>query len=130
MTPHTKASERGAGAAVRVELPWPHRDLHPNSRCHWAVKAKRAKKSRQESAWLAVAAGIEPMEADGLLVTAIFTPPDSRHRDLDGMLSAMKPAFDGLADLIGIDDSKWQIALRREPPKKPGSVRIEIEVTA
>lgn len=30
----------------------------------------------------------------------------------------------------GVDDSKWNLAIRREPPRKPGGVRIEIrEVT-
>lgn len=27
----------------------------------------------------------------------------------------------------GVDDSKWKLAIRREPARKPGSVRIEIE---
>jgi crossover junction endodeoxyribonuclease RusA len=115
---------------MNVELPWPHRDLHPNARVHWAVKAKRVKQAREAAAWMAVAAGIEPISAAALNVTAIFTPPDRRPRDLDGMLSAMKPAFDGLADLLGVDDSKWNIALRRTEPKKPGAVRIKIEVAA
>jgi len=115
---------------IAVILPWPHRDLHPNARVHWAVKAKRAKQAREAAAWTAVKAGVEPMQAGALNVTAIFTPPDRRARDLDGMLSAMKPAFDGLADLLGVDDSKWNIAMRREAPKKPGAVRVEIEVAA
>ncbi len=60
--------------------------------------------------------------------TLFSSPPDDRHRETDGMLSSMKPALDGIADMIGIDDSKWNIALHREPAKAPGSVRVEIEV--
>ena len=43
------------------------------------------------------------------------------------MLSACKAYFDGIADFIGVDDSKWSIAIRREPVVKGGAVRIELE---
>jgi crossover junction endodeoxyribonuclease RusA len=60
-------------------------------------------------------------------VTAVFFPPDKRHRDIDGLLSSMKAAFDGIADAIGVDDSRWQIGYRRGEPVKNGLVLIEIE---
>ncbi len=43
------------------------------------------------------------------------------------MLSACKAYFDGVADFIGVDDSKWSIAIRREGVVKGGLVRIELE---
>ena len=52
----------------------------------------------------------------------------NRRRDVDGMLSACKSAIDGIADVLGVDDSKWVFNLRRSAPKAPGTVRIEIEV--
>lgn len=118
------------GAAHVVTLPWPARALHPNARVHWSRRAKAAKRAREDAAWLAVAAGVEPLSAQAVNVTMIFFPPDNRPRDVDGMLSACKASIDGIADLLGIDDSRWNFVLRREPPKKPGSVRIEIEVAA
>jgi hypothetical protein len=60
-------------------------------------------------------------------VTAIFCPPTNHRRDIDGMLSSIKSYLDGISDVIGIDDSKWQIALRKEAPVKGGAVRIELE---
>lgn len=111
-----------------VELPWPSRDLHPNARVHWSRRAKAATKARRDASWLAVAAGVEPITAKALQVTAVFTPPDNRQRDVDGMLSACKSAIDGIADVLGVDDSKWVFNLRRAAPKAPGTVRIEIEV--
>lgn len=113
-----------------MTLPWPSRALHPNARVHWSKRAKAARKAREAAAWSAVAAGAEPMSATSLNVTVVFFPPDNRARDVDGMLSACKPSIDGIADLLGVDDSKWNFVLRREPPKKPGSVRFEIEVAA
>lgn len=115
---------------ISIDLPWPSRVLHPNARAHWAQKAKAVKKARADAAWSAKAAGIRRGDYDiplNLRVTAVFCPPDSRARDADGMLSSCKAYFDGIADVIGVDDSKWQIALRREAAVKGGSVRIELE---
>jgi len=39
-------------------IPWPSRVLHPNSRTHWARKAKAAKVARQAAGWIAKEAGI------------------------------------------------------------------------
>lgn len=112
---------------LKIDLPWPPRDLHPNARVHWAQRARAAKRVRQEAAWTAKAAGIGRIDANGLVVRAVFTPPDNRPRDIDGMLSNIKPALDGIADVIGVDDSKWEIVVEREAPRPLGNVRIEIE---
>jgi hypothetical protein len=59
-------------------------------------------------------------------VTAIFSPPDNRRRDSDGMLSSCKAYFDGLSDAAGVDDSRWNLHIRREEPVRHGQVRIEL----
>ncbi|TPN03826.1 endodeoxyribonuclease RusA [Mesorhizobium sp. B2-1-3] len=115
---------------IAIDLPWPPRVLHPNSRVHWTRRAVAARVARQTGAYCTLAAGIRLKDPDipqSLKVTAIFSPPDGRRRDLDGMLSSVKNYLDGIADVIGIDDSRWQIALRKEAPRKGGSVRIELE---
>ena len=114
------------GRTWTVVMPWPSRDLHPNARVHWSRRAKAAKQARNDAAWTAHAAGIRKIEAEALAVTAIFTPPDHRPRDIDGMLSSIKSYLDGIADAIGVDDSKWRIAIRRDAPAGPGSVHITI----
>lgn len=114
-----------------VDLPWPDRKLHPNYRfSHWAPRAGAAKAARKTAAWSAKAAGLRPIDAIALSVTAIFYPPDRRRRDLDGMLSSIKSYLDGIADVVGVDDSKWVIGLQREEPRKNGAVRIVIEEAA
>lgn len=118
---------------IRFELHWPSRALHPNARIHWAAKAKAVKKARTEAAWVARSYGLRPGDPDiphVPKVTAVFFPPDNRRRDDDGLLSSMKAAFDGIADAIGVDDSRWQIGLRRGEPVKNGLVLIEIEEAA
>ncbi len=115
---------------IKLELPWPPRVLHPNARVHWAKKALSTKIARMAAACCAREAGIRAGDTDipqALKVTAIFCPPDNRRRDLDGMLSSIKSYLDGIADVLGVDDSKWQIALRKEAPCKGGAVFIELE---
>ena len=109
-----------------VDLPWPGRDLQPNSRCHWTRKRRATKAAREGAQWLSCHLG--PIEADRLNVTLIFYPPDNRRRDLDNMLAASKALIDGVAQSLEVDDSKWAISLRRGDVVKNGMVRFEIEV--
>lgn len=110
-----------------IVLPWPAKALHPNARSHWAPKAKAVKAARREAWGAAMEAGLGRIKADSISVTAIFNPPDKHRRDEDGMFAACKSYFDGIADATGIDDSRWTFAMRTEEPRKPGSVRIEIQ---
>jgi crossover junction endodeoxyribonuclease RusA len=75
-------------------------------------------------------AGLDAIDAERLSVTAIFTPPDNRPRDEDNMIANIKSYLDGIADVVGVNDSKWTLRHRRLPPRPLGNVRIEIEVTA
>jgi len=112
-----------------LDLPWPSRTLHPNARPFWAKKASATKAARFAARAAAKSAGITKIAAECLKVTCIFSPPDNRTRDQDGMLSSCKAYFDGIADVIGVDDSKW---LHQAPlwglPCKGGNVRIQLEV--
>lgn len=116
---------------IAITLPWPPRTLHPNERPHWAKKAAATKQARASAGWAAKLAGIRLGDPDiptALKVTAVFNPPDRRPRDMDGLISNIKAYCDGIADVIGIDDSKWEWqAPRREAPVNGGSVRIELE---
>jgi crossover junction endodeoxyribonuclease RusA len=115
---------------IAITLPWPSRSLHPNARVHWARKAQAAKAARQTAGWCAKEAGIRPNDPDipdALKVNIVFFPPNARAHDLDGCLSSMKSALDGIADALGCNDSKWEIAIRKDAPVKGGSVRIELE---
>lgn len=116
-----------------IELPWPNRDLHPNTRVHWARKAKATKQARSDAAYIALSSGVRTHDYAGakeLGVTLVFIPPDNRRRDTDGMIGSIKPYCDGIADVIGVDDAKWVLSLRREEPRKPGFVRVEIETAS
>lgn len=116
-----------AAEARTVDLPWPDRILHPNARPHHMAKARATKKARTNAGWLAIEAGLTVMQADALKASIIFSPPDNRQRDIDGMLSSIKAYLDGIRDVVGIDDSKWAIELCRGIPRKGGNVRVILE---
>ena len=120
-------------ALAELVLPWPSRDLHPNSRGHWSVKAKATKRARADANNLAKAAGWHREDwADGPLHVWIDGyPPDRRKRDNDGLLSSLKAALDGIASAMGIDDSRFvPHPWIKDEVRRDGEVRIRITAGA
>ena len=110
-------------------LPWPARDLHPNARPHWARKARAVKAARYSAAMLVMQAGWQaiPLPSGRLHLWMDFYPPDRRRRDDDGLLSAMKSARDGIADALGIDDTRFvSHPFVRDEVRRGGEVRVRI----
>lgn len=99
------------GLAVR--LPWPPKELSPNARLHWAKLARAKAAYRQTCGWEvkrhAAAFGAGPHEQ--LVLTLEFFAPNKRSRDQDNLLASMKAGLDGMADALGINDSRWTVVL-------------------
>ncbi|MBQ2263236.1 MAG: hypothetical protein II336_17980 [Loktanella sp.] len=55
-----------------------------------------------------------------------FCPPDNRRRDLDGMLGAFKAGLDALSDVMGVDDSRWALSIRKGAKAMRGLVLVSI----
>ena len=112
---------------MKLSLSWPAKELSPNSRTHWAQRAKAAKAYRSE-AWAKAWAAYQPfcLLDKAITVSLLFHPPDKRRRDLDNMLSSMKPALDGISDAIGVDDQHFSLRIQRGEPTKGGRVAVEI----
>ncbi len=111
---------------ITIDLPWPSKDLSPNSRCHWAVKAKAVKKARHDAYWLAHTA--ERVGAGYLTVWLTFSPPTKGRYDDDNLVARCKSYLDGIADALGVDDSRFRMGqMTRGAPIKRGNVRVEIE---
>lgn len=115
-------------AAITLTLPWPAgKGLSPNCRSHWRVKAKAKALLREAWSWQAKAQGAAKIDAKRLDVRLTFVPPDRRARDLDNMLASCKAGLDGLADVLGVDDRHWSLALS-VAPEVGGFVRVRVEV--
>lgn len=107
-------------------LPWPPKVLSPNARAHWATKSKAAKAYRSACFLLCVQAGLV-VPADRALLSLEFIPPDRRRRDDDNCVAAFKSGRDGVAQALGIDDSRFvtQLQISNETIKG-GAVRVRI----
>lgn len=103
-----------------IVLDYPPRTLSPNGRAHWRARAAAAKKHR-EWARLATLAARPAVPAEGpigLLLT--FYPGSNRNRDRDNALASAKPALDGIADALGVNDSRFEPRVQwGEPVKSP-----------
>ena len=111
--------------ALILTLPWPPADLSPNARGHWSKLARAKKAYRAACAWTAKEQGARKVEADALAVRITFVPPDRRARDTDNMLASIKAGLDGLADVLGVDDSRWTLTIARAD-EVGGMVRVEV----
>lgn len=115
---------------IVVTLPFPDSRLNPNRSkgVHWAATSALRKKARADAHVLTLAALAGKKWTDqAAALTITFIQPDRRARDRDNLLAASKPALDGVADALGINDAQFDpVTIRREYGTKPGSVRIEI----
>lgn len=111
-----------------IYLDWPSNSLSPNARLHWSTKAKAVKAYRNACGWKVRAGGIGKIDAETVHVKMTFYPPTNAHYDLDGLISRMKSGLDGIADVIGVDDSKWELSASKATPiGKEGMVKVELE---
>lgn len=94
-------------------LPWPPTSLSPNARTHWAALAKTKKAYRAACSMTARSQGGKKIEAEALHLTLTFYAPTRRAFDLDNALARIKSGLDGLADVLGVDDSRWSLTIRK-----------------
>lgn len=114
---------------MRLTLPFPSPKLSPNARLHWSAVAREKKRLRALWAWDAVGQGAGRLDAQRLHLSIEFCPPSAQRRDLDNLLASVKAGLDGLADTLGIDDSRWTLELKPlGAVQKGGCVIVEIRV--
>ena len=114
---------------MNITLPWPPSGLSPNARLHWAKLARLKKQYRAVCAGQARIQGARAIKADALHITVEFVPPTRRAFDLDNALARMKSGLDGLADVLKVDDSRWELTIRKAPAGTIGGfVLVGVEV--
>ncbi len=113
-----------------VRLPYPPAILSPNARPHWAAKAKAVKAYRNECGFELLAQGVNHMPSVAIALT--FCPPDRRRRDRDNAIHAFKTGQDAIADITGVDDSKFDVSYTPGfgEPVKGGCVVVDIRERA
>ena len=105
-----------------IELPFPPVTLNPNVRAHWAAKA-RAFNTYKFQCFALLSQHRD--ELQGRAAFSIeFRPPDGRRRDCDNLFAASKAMIDALAQVTGIDDSKFCFTIANGKPVSGGSVVV------
>lgn len=112
-----------------INLPWPSKELSPNARLHWAVKARHVKAYRKAAGWATIESKCKAGAEGAICLHITFRPPSKRKFDLDGLLSRIKSGLDGIADGLGVDDVRFKLQLEiGEPdPAKCGVVCVVIK---
>lgn len=120
---------------IIIELPWPDKDLNPNTHKHWRVKYEATKIAKMQGIYLArhaIQNMYKPIR-DFFIencnkATYTFYPPDKRRRDMDNCVAMMKAYQDGVCHALGFDDSRLMLG---EPEwgevVKGGKVVLQLE---
>lgn len=125
-----------AERALELVLPWPSKDLSPNARVHYRVKAAATKAARQLAVVLAIEAGWrDAWLPEGRLHLWIdcYQAPGKKLPDDDNMIGRCKAYRDGLAQVLGIDDKRFKSRPDVKDERRPGGqvvMRITGELTA
>jgi len=111
-----------------IELPWPPSSLsgHANGN-RWAKSAVTAKhRAWAKVATLAVGGGaLESQGTGDIRIVVTFYPPD-RRSDRVNFPNRMKPYFDGIADGLKVNDSRFLPSYQFGEPVKGGRVVVTL----
>lgn len=111
-----------------IVVPFPPSSLSGHAKGHWRGKASVTAKHRAWAKAAALEAKAAAPEGKGdITIRVRFVPPD-RRGDRINFPNRMKPIFDGIADGLGVNDSRFLPLFEYAEPEKPG--RVEIEVLA
>lgn len=93
-----------------ITLPWPPKALSPNVRVHWGEKSKYTKAYRMEGFAAAHQAGWKGYKGEGEIHLSLeFYTPSKRHHDQDNMIASIKAGLDGIAQSMGVNDSRFRL---------------------
>ncbi len=99
-----------------IKLPFPDSSLFPNRKNgkHWTATSA-AKDIQKSTAYMLTKQAMQTTQSnfgDGNIpLSLVYLTPDKRKRDLDNMLAASKALIDGMAQALGIDDSRFKPVL-------------------
>lgn len=110
-----------------IELPWPPASLSGHAKGHWRGKAAVTAKHRDWARKAVLAVGVpKPAEKGDIRVIVTFYPPD-RRGDRVNFPNRMKPYFDGIADALKVNDSRFLPSYHFAEPVKNARVVVAID---
>lgn len=108
-----------------IELPFPPASLSGHNTGHYRTKAPIVAKHREWARRATLAQHIDAGRDHNFDIRVIVTfyPPDKRG-DRINFPNRMKPYFDGIADALGVNDSRFVPAYQFAEPVKDGKVVV------
>lgn len=108
-----------------ISLPFPSSKLSGQHNAHHWVTRPIINAHREAARDAAVEANLAiPSEGD-IRIHVRFIPPDKRG-DRVNFPNRMKAYFDGIADALGVNDSRFLPSYEFAAPEKPGRVEVSI----
>lgn len=108
-----------------IVLPFPPSSLSGHAKGHWRSKSGPTAKHREWARHATLAAKAAAPAAGDIAIRVRFVPPD-RRGDRVNFPNRMKPYFDGIADALGVNDSRFLPSYEFADPEKPGRVEVSI----
>jgi hypothetical protein len=114
-----------ASAGTLIELPFPPASLSGHAKGKWWNTSPIVAKHRDWAKKATQAAGAQaPAEGD-IRLSITFYPPD-RRGDRINFPIRIKAQIDGIAEALGVNDSRFLPSYHFAEPCKPGKVVVEI----
>jgi hypothetical protein len=109
-----------------IELPWPPSSLSGHAKGHWRAKAAVTAKHRGWAKAATQAARIASPEGKGdIRIVVTFYPPN-RRGDRVNFPNRMKPYFDGIAEALKVNDSRFLPSYQFAEPVAGGKVVVTL----
>jgi len=114
--------------ADMIELPFPPSELYPNKteRQHHMVTHRAKKKYKDICKWMLVGKKPALPESGPIYMTITMHPPDKRNRDKDGVIGACKYLQDSIAEMWGVNDSRFDPQYHWGDVVKGGKITVKV----
>lgn len=111
-----------------IELPFPPASLSGHNTGHWKAKSPVVAKHREwakRATLAALPSCFRALEEGDIRLLITFYPPN-RRGDRINFPNRMKPYFDGIADALNVNDSRFLPSYQFAEPVKNGRVVVSI----
>jgi crossover junction endodeoxyribonuclease RusA len=108
-----------------IELPFPPSSLSGHNKGHWRSKSAVVAQHRAWAKHATLAANLRAPDQGDIRVIATFYPPN-RRGDRVNFPNRMKPYFDGIADALKVNDSRFVPSYLFGEPVAGGKVVIVV----
>lgn len=118
---------------LEIELPLPPKALSPNTKCHWAAKAKAVKQARGDAKLATISAAIDSKQDWSPLakatMQATFYKRTAHVSDDDNLNASLKSIRDGIADSGIVSDDKFITMLPPVQKLDKANPRLVVVIT-